>query len=237
MNLGEDLAKPVLAPVLGDRELRSYPALLSTHAEALAWARAGGAEGSVVVADYQASPRGRAGIEWKLKEGVDLGFSVILRPKWPPAREGWLYTVTTLGISDVFDGASIRWPDEVLAGEEIKAKVGAHAELGPGSIQWAVVTVLVKQVAPERPVYLKAVIEAVEARYRATEEEVLSDYLERCITLGLRVRARLIPMGPAGPVVEGEAVGSVPDGALVVLTEKGRRVAVRPQHLGLLEES
>lgn len=50
------------------------------------------------------------------------------------------------------------------------------------------------------------------------------------------MRARLIPLGPGGPQVTGEAVDSVEDGALVVKTEKGNRVAVRPQHLGILED-
>ena len=61
MGLDDDLAADALAADLPGRPLRSYPALLSTEADALAWARAGGPGGAVVVAGYQASPRGRAG--------------------------------------------------------------------------------------------------------------------------------------------------------------------------------
>ncbi|HWH34036.1 MAG TPA: hypothetical protein VNT56_01805 [Acidimicrobiales bacterium] len=56
----DDLSAGVLAAALPDRPLRSYPAPLSTEADALAWARAGAPVGAVVVADYQAAPRGRS---------------------------------------------------------------------------------------------------------------------------------------------------------------------------------
>jgi len=46
----------------------------------------------------------------------------------------------------------------------------------------------------------------------------------------------MIPMGPGGPEIIGEAVDVLADGSLVVLTARGSRVAVPPQNLGLLEE-
>ncbi|MDQ3430792.1 MAG: hypothetical protein M3467_00935, partial [Actinomycetota bacterium] len=55
-------------------------------------------------------------------------------------------------------------------------------------------------------------------------------------TLGRAHTARLIPMGPGGPEVTGEAVDVLADGALVLLTARGNRVAVPPHNLGMLEE-
>ena len=52
----DDLAAETLAAALPGRPLRSYPALLSTHADALAWARAGGPAGVREVS----RPHGRA---------------------------------------------------------------------------------------------------------------------------------------------------------------------------------
>ena len=46
----------------------------------------------------------------------------------------------------------------------------------------------------------------------------------------------MIPLGPGGPEVVGRAAAALKDGALVIETGEGRRVAVRPQSLGLLEE-
>jgi BirA family transcriptional regulator, biotin operon repressor / biotin---[acetyl-CoA-carboxylase] ligase len=78
---------------------------------------------------------------------------------------------------------------------------------------------------------------AIEARCAQIPDAVLFDYRPRCATLGRNVRARLIPVGPAGVEVSGRAVDALPDGALVVIRADDRRVAVRPQHLGLLEDA
>jgi BirA family transcriptional regulator, biotin operon repressor / biotin---[acetyl-CoA-carboxylase] ligase len=231
-----DLSGRALDDLMPFRPLRVYPALLSTEADALAWARGGAPHGSLVVADYQASPRGRAGLPWTVQPGRGLGFSLILRPRVPAEDEGWLYTVATSGLADgVGEDAVVRWPDEVLVGETRVAAVGVHTELDGAWTAWAVVTVLVEDVDPPRAPRLKAFVEALERRYRDDEEAVLADYRKRCATLATDVRARLIPLGPAGPQVTGRAVDVKTDGSLVIETPRGRRIAVRPQHLGRLE--
>jgi BirA family transcriptional regulator, biotin operon repressor / biotin---[acetyl-CoA-carboxylase] ligase len=234
-----DLSEDSLGPALHGRPLRSYRALVSTHAEALAWARAGAPEGAVVVADYQASPRGRAGLEWKTAPGEGLGFSLVLRPDLPAEREGWLYAVATAGIADAAGPeAAIEWPDEVrLAGERFGA-VGLHVEIGAhGDCAWAVATLLVPGARPPRGTLLGVLLDAIEARYLSEPGPVLAEYTARCATLGRHVRARLIPMGPAGPAVTGTAVAVREDGSLVLETAEGRRVAVPPQALGLLDDA
>lgn len=238
MDVGEDLSSEALSQALPSRPVRTYPALLSTTADALAWARAGAPEGAVVVADYQASPRGRAGRPWEVRPGEGLGFSIVLRPELPPEREGWLYAVAASGMADVFgQEARIRWPDEVVRDGEHLGAVGVEVGLGPGTTEWAVVTALVFGARPARAPLLGRLIEAMEARYHSQAEAVLGDYLPRCETLGRRVRARLIPLGPSGPQVVGLAVNCLDDGALVLETDRGSRVAVRPQNLGVLEEA
>jgi BirA family biotin operon repressor/biotin-[acetyl-CoA-carboxylase] ligase len=219
------------------RPIRSYPALLSTEADALAWARSGASEGALVVADYQVAARGRGGLPWEITRGRDLGFSLLLRPHLAPEREGWLYTVATSALADVLgEGSTIEWPDEVRRGGERIAAVGVHAELGAETGSWAVVTILVPGAPPPRSRLLAELVEAIEARYESPSRAVLDDYLERSETLGRTVRARLIPLGPNGQEVTGRAVSSLKDGALVIETAEGRRMVVRPQALGLLEE-
>ena len=241
MVIAEDLSAEALEASLAGRPLRTYPALLSTQADAIAWARAGASEGAVVVADYQASPRGRAGLMWQVHPGEDLGFSLVLRPQLPAEREGWLYTIATSGVADALSAdATIEWPDEVTTsvGGTITraAAIGVHAELGPEGVDWAVVTCLVPGVRPPRAPTLARLVEAIEACYRSSARVVLDRYLSRCTTVGRSVRARLIPMGPSGPQVVGTAVDALSDGALVLRTAKGNRVAIRPQNLGLLDD-
>ncbi|MFN2489509.1 MAG: biotin--[acetyl-CoA-carboxylase] ligase [Actinomycetota bacterium] len=236
--MSPDLSPEALATALPGREVRCYPALLSTEADALAWGRAGAPAGSVVVTDYQVSPRGRAGLEWTVVPGRSLGFSLIVRPELPAEREGWLYTVASSGLADhIGEDAVIEWPDDVFLCDERVASVGVNAELGPGRVRWAVLNVLVRRVAGARDLALASTVERIERRLEAAPDGVLEDYLPRCRTIGRRVTARMIPLGPAGPQVTGSAAGALMDGALSIATEEGRRVAVRPQSLGILEVS
>lgn len=233
---GTDLSGDALARVLPARPLRSYPALLSTEADALAWARAGAPDGALVVADYQASPRGRAGWPWEVRPGAGLGFSIVLRPNLAARREGWLYTVATSGLAEALDGeTTIEWPDEVRIGGRRAAAVGVQVQPEGNALTWAVISVLVVEATPPRGPLLARVVEAIEARARARSASVLADYRRHCETIGRRVCARLVPLRPGGPNVTGTAVGSLADGALLIEPEDGRRVAVPPPSLGLLE--
>jgi BirA family biotin operon repressor/biotin-[acetyl-CoA-carboxylase] ligase len=233
---GDDLAPQQLATVLGDRPLQAFPALLSTEPVALAWARSGGAAGAVVVADYQASPRGRGGWPWAVQSGRGLGFSLVLRPELPPEREGWCYVAAQVALGDVLtDRPAFSWPDTVSVDDTVLARLGAVVQLGPVRTEWAVLTVLVEDAAPPRGPLLARLAVAVEARLAQPAEQVLRAYRPACATLGTTVRARMLPMGPAGPTVEGEAVDVLADGALVLRTARGNRVAVRVPHLGLVE--
>lgn len=236
MALAGDLSAAEVASVMPGRPLRTYPALLSTGADAQAWARSGAPAGAVVVADYQASPRGRGGWPWTVEAGRDLGFSVVLRPDLTAEREGWLYLVVSSALADVVGStAAVEWPDEVRAGDRRAGAVGVVAELGADGVDWAVADVVVHGAGPPRAPMLSAVVAAIEERATQAKAAVLADYVPRCATMGRRVRARVVPLGPAGTVVTGRAVDVLGDGALLVETDEGRRVAVRPQSLGALE--
>jgi BirA family biotin operon repressor/biotin-[acetyl-CoA-carboxylase] ligase len=238
MELPGDLTPEAVAEALPGRPARAYPALLSTHADALAWARAGAPEGAVVVAQYQASPRGRAGLEWKLEPDAGFAFSLVLRPRLPAEREGWLYTVAVSGLADALGAdTSVRWPDEVLRDGDRVGAVGVNTGLGPTGIEWAVVNVLVTDAPPPRAAALARVVEAIETRCRERPVGVLADYLRRCSTIGRRVTAKLVQLGPRGVVVTGTAVNARTDGSLVLEREDGVRVAVLPQTLGLLDDA
>lgn len=239
MRSSEDLDPAVLAQALGGREVRSYPALLSTESVAMAWARQGALSGAVVVADYQASPRGRGGLPWSVRPGIGLGFTLLSRPELPPAREGWPYVTALLALHDVVGTttSALVWPDEVHESDgTVLARLGVYVELGPLRTEWVSTTVLVEAATPPRAPLLAQLVAAIEHQLAAPPEQVLSHYKERCSTLGGQHRARLIPMGPGGPEVTGEAVDVLPDGSLVLRTPKGSRVAVPPQNLGMLEE-
>lgn len=229
------LDEDAVAAALGARPCRFFPAILSTAAEAQSWARREAPAGAVVVAGYEAAPRGRAGRPWDVGP-QDATFSQVLRPGLSPEREGWLYAVAAVALVDLLGaGAQWHWPDLVTRDDQPVAHIGVHAELGPAQVDWAVATILLR--APDEPP-AAVIAGAAEALDRALSREpgpVLARLRSSCATLGGQVRALMIPMGPGGPRVEGTAADLKDDGALVIATPAGGRIAVRPQHLGELE--
>jgi BirA family biotin operon repressor/biotin-[acetyl-CoA-carboxylase] ligase len=95
----------------------------STNEDLLAAARAGTAQGAVLVAEDQTSGRGRQGRTWVSRPGAALTFSVLLRPvAVPPAARGWLPLLTGVAVSRALRAttgadAILKWPNDVLAAE------------------------------------------------------------------------------------------------------------------------
>ena len=238
MEISGDLAPEALAAAMPARPFRSYQALLSTDSDARAWARSGGPAGAVVVADYQASARGRGGLPWTCRPGRDLCFSLLLRPAIGPDDEGWLFVAASIAVLDVLapDGA-VEWPDRIRHGDRHVADVAGHAGLGADGVDWAIVNVLVLDAGEPRAGLLGRLAEAIEA-VQVPHAAPLARSRERCTTLGRSVTAHLIPTWPDGVQISGLATSVLEDGALVIQHgPEGRRTAVRPQHLARIESA
>jgi BirA family biotin operon repressor/biotin-[acetyl-CoA-carboxylase] ligase len=232
MALSDDLSPEALASAMPARPTRTYPALLSTDADASAWARAGAPAGAVVTADYQAAARGRGGLPWTCRPGLDLCFSLILRPTLSPDDEGWLYVAAAVAVLDVL-GGEVEWPDRILRDGDHIADVAGHAGLGADGVDWAVVDVLVRDAPAPRGALIARLAAAIEA-VQAPDADALDRYRGHCTTLGRPVVAHLIPTWPDGVRIAGTAATVVGDGSLVV-EHDGRRIAVRPQHLARID--
>lgn len=234
----DDLTEDAVAAALPGRPVRIYPAVVTTEADALAWAHRGAPPGALVVAGYQVSPRNRAGFLWGTTPDVGIGFSLVLRPALSIHREGWLFTVATTAIAEVAGGdARFLWPDVVLRDGERWAMATVRTEEEEHELAAAVVSVLVPGAEPPRIGLLAELVTAIEERLEADDEETLAEAVERCATLGRSVTARLVPLGPTGERVTGLAVDLKQDGALVLRTREERRLAVRPHAVGILEEA
>lgn len=232
-----DLDEVALRRHLPDRALRSYPALLSTEAEALAWARSGAPHGAVVVAGYQVSPRGRGGFPWDIPPESGLGFSLVLRPPLAAHREGWLYVIGGLGLAETLSGdCLVEWPDQVIRDGDRRAALSVQAGLGLLEVEWAVVNIMVAETSPPRGVLIGEIIGQIETLLDEEPEPVLDRYRDRLLTLGREVTASLMPLGPTSPRIEGMAVDVGEDGSLVVETAGESRASVRPNDLGRLEQ-
>lgn len=234
MAMSGDLTEEVLSSAMPSRAIQAYEAVVSTGSAAHGWLGSGAPHGAVVVAEHQLSPRGHGGRPLKVPPGQGLGFSLILRPALRAEREGWLYTLLLVALSDVRGHATaIRWPDELRDGDALVAAVGVTTAVSEGELEWAIADVLLPGAEAPRGDLLRQVLDAVDARWQAPASAVLKDYESRCSTIGERVRARL--RAGTGPRLEGTATSTLDDGALVLEIADGRRAPVRPQDVRALE--
>ena len=98
-----------------------HPVTVSTNSLAKALAVEGAPEGSVVTADSQSGGRGRMGRSWVSPPGVNLYFSLILRPAVPSVRVPQLTLLVAAAIHQALSSLSsslvamIKWPNDILA--------------------------------------------------------------------------------------------------------------------------
>ncbi len=120
--------RPVEAEVLSflaarrfGRKIAYHPVTASTNILAKALAVEGAAEGCVVVADSQTGGRGRMGRTWISPAGVNLYFSLILRPSLPSIRVPQLTLLVAVALHQALSALSldlapmIKWPNDILA--------------------------------------------------------------------------------------------------------------------------
>jgi len=95
-------------------------------------------DGSVLVADHQTVGRGRLDRRWEAPPGVNLLFSVLLRPTWEPDRHPLVTTTLAVATVDALGThgvqAAVKWPNDMLmVGGTAPGKVaGILAELVGG---------------------------------------------------------------------------------------------------------
>jgi len=101
-------------------------------------ARDGAPEGTVVLADYQRTGRGRPQRRWLAPPGAALMLSILFRPAeagLPPARHGELSMAVGLAALDALGSRmpagivpALKWPNDVLAGDRKLAGLLAEAD-------------------------------------------------------------------------------------------------------------
>ena len=229
-------------------ELRVVPRTGSTNDDVAAAARAGAAEGLVVVAEEQTGGRGRLDRGWASPPRAGLTFSVLLRP--PPAvpvhRRTWLPLLAGLAVQQAVERLAevpvrLKWPNDVLLGDDrgkaagilVQVDGGAvvvgiglnvstrRGELPPGGTSLAVEAAQ----CTDRDPLLRAVLRRLGTLYAGwcaaggDPEPTRAAYEAVCDTLGRPVRVLL----PAGAELTGTATGLDGDGRLVLTAAAGTR--------------
>jgi BirA family transcriptional regulator, biotin operon repressor / biotin---[acetyl-CoA-carboxylase] ligase len=216
----------------------------STNADVTEAARAGAAEGLVVVAEHQRAGRGRAGRSWSSPPRAGLSVSVLLRPRVPAARWGWLPLLAGVALAESVGRvagvtAALKWPNDLLVGDRKCAGILAEAVAGAVVVGVGLnVTLRADELpAPEatslalagarttdRGVLLVGLLSRLREWYErwqaaggdADAAGLRPSYLRSCTTVGRPVRVEL----PDGTVLAGTAETVDPEGRLVVRTSE-----------------
>lgn len=243
----ESLASSTWAPWPLPEVLETTP---STMLEIEHRAAAGAPEGTVVVAEEQTAGRGRRGRTWESSARAGLWWSLLLRPRVPADRLGWLPLVVGIGVARGIARASglvpgLKWPNDVTIGGAKLAGVLAE-RLADGSVVVGV-GINVDHAAQELPEggaslrtlgcsidraeLLLAVLVDVADAYRAWEAgaDLSGEYAERSVTLGRDVVADL-----GDRVITGRATRLGPSGELVILGEDATEHVVSAGDVTLL---
>jgi BirA family biotin operon repressor/biotin-[acetyl-CoA-carboxylase] ligase len=200
---------------------------------ALAWARQEAApSGATVLADHEINALGRLGKPWQAPAGTTLTCAVVLRPTLDAedADVPWLLAGlgVTGGIATVTGSSPATWwPDSVVAttGDRHLASVMCEAQLAPGRVRAAVVTLRIDMAAlgidlAGRDELLSAVLESLDEACDHLEDDpgsAAAAYQSRCALVGRRVKVRLRPHGET----RGEVSGVDPHGRLELSSTTG----------------
>ncbi|EMA51937.1 biotin--[acetyl-CoA-carboxylase] ligase [Halococcus thailandensis] len=189
-----------------------------------------------VVANEQTGGRGRLDRAWRSPPG-GIWLSVLCRPDLPPAHAPVLTLAAAVAVTEIAREhgveAGIKWPNDVLVGDEETKLAGILTEMEGEAdrVSWVVVGIGINvdpAGLPEDATGLRAHATDVDRRafvqdllerfaaLRADPEEALAAWREHALTLGQRVR---VSTG------DGTIVGTARDvefpGTLVVATDNG----------------
>lgn len=197
---------------------RHFKAAVSVEAMALAWARQEDApQGATVLADREISPIGRRSRLWTVAPESTLACAVVLRPELAVDDADAVWLVVAAAAAEGAEEAGgrtigITWPDEIVdtATEQMVGTVKAEAQLGPGQVRSAVITMrfdldALGLDATRRDDLLEAVLRGVDSASAGLGdgvEAVAAAYERRCTQIGRRVKIRLMPKGETRGVAE-----------------------------------
>ncbi len=211
-------------------------------------AQAGAPEGAITIAEEQTAGRGRMARSWVSPPGVNLHFTIILRPAQDQLR--YLAVIAPLAVCLAIEETTglfprIKWPNDVLIDSRKVCGILPESELSGDEVLFALVGIginvnldvagypEIREIATSlraelgrevsREEVLAATLNHFEMLYEALRrgEVVSTGWKKRLDTLGRPVRVQ-----GAGGILEGTAVDADSDGALILRRDDGSHVRV-----------
>ena len=159
-----------------------YDTLDSTNNLALAFAKEGAEEGTVIVADYQTKGRGRFNRKWISPRGKGLLFSMILRPPLSASSVPILTHLAAKSVAEVLEEdfnlpAKLKKPNDVLVNGRKIAGILTESSTVKSQIEHVVLGIGLN-VNAARPRLLKTATSiAIEAGQKADKNAILDRIL------------------------------------------------------------
>ena len=226
----------------------------STNRQLLAEAETGAAEGLVVISDRQSAGRGRMGRLWFSPRGVNLYFSILLRP---PVGLSQISTLPLAvgcalmrAIARIAPGLPVRlkWPNDLFVGErklggvlcEMAAETDRVTHVGvgiglnvnlrrrdlPASLSRKATSLAMEtRRSFSRPGTLAEILNQLEPVYTTWCAEGLEPFLPEIAAADL-LMGRHVRIEQTGRTVEGAAGGVQADGTLLLRLPDGARTSV-----------
>ena len=100
-----------------------YDSLTSTNDKAMELAGNNCDDGTVIVADFQSKGRGQRQNVWESEKGLNLTFSLVLRPEFLKAHNQFLLSkIASLAVCDYLESigvmAKIKWPNDIYIDDD-----------------------------------------------------------------------------------------------------------------------
>ncbi|MGH7458551.1 MAG: biotin--[acetyl-CoA-carboxylase] ligase [Longimicrobiaceae bacterium] len=238
-----------LAEAWGVPRLCLYQRVGSTNDVAKRLAAAGAPHGTVVLAEEQTAGRGRGGQGWSSPPGVGVWLSLVIRPG-PKAPPPPLPLSPGLAVARALDAVVapavvlLKWPNDLYLGEGKFAGLLCEGSWGGEGANFLIIGIgiNVNQRAGDFPPGLRerATSLSLAVGHRVDRAGVADRVVKAVLKAAGEVGGKLsggeqaeverrdllvgrrVSVNSGGSVVEGDALGVAPDGALLVRDRSGR---------------
>lgn len=128
------------------RRLAFYDSIGSTNVQAKLLAEEGAPEGTLVLADEQKTGRGRRGRGWQSPPGMNVYFTLVLKPDYAPNDASMVTLVMALAVKEAITEvcgmkAGIKWPNDIVVNGKKTTGILTEMSLEGAYIQHVVIGV------------------------------------------------------------------------------------------------
>jgi BirA family biotin operon repressor/biotin-[acetyl-CoA-carboxylase] ligase len=244
----EELTRGLTTHVFG-RTVFVYDSIGSTNTYAKDIAAKGAGEGTVVIADHQTAGRGRFGRIWEAETGLNVLFSLIIRPTVSMDKIGLLPFFAAVGIALAVENVAgiqceCKWPNDILSHGKKCCGILMESVVQKEKLDYAVIgiglnvnqknfvdslnskaTSLCNECGREfdRKDMFRQIMSSLELLYQPVCKgdftAVIREWKARAAIFGKQIKLTL-----ANDVIQGVALGLASDGGLIVETNSQQRV-------------